>query len=179
MSMRLLASLALVGVTGGVAFGVTRQPAADAADPECAVAGPGSDVALHTASFGARQTVIAARPDEVPDVISDELDTYLKKQGAVLARRGQNGRVTVKVAWERDRRAAGVLEVTGKRLNRRGGRFRAEINGLYGGKRFAPIVPSEVFLSSTGCWRVRARAGKARVTYVVLVRSPRAGELER
>jgi hypothetical protein len=110
-------------------------------------------------------------------VISDELDAYLKEQGAVLGKRLHNGQVSVKAGWVRDRRAAGSLNVTGKRLNRSGGRFRAEVNRLYGGKKFAKVVPSTLFLSSTGCWHIRARAGNKRVTYVVRVRYPRAGEL--
>jgi hypothetical protein len=176
-----VAGLAAAGLTGGVALGIVRLSDGDAAtgDPECAVAGPKGDPALFTESFGARQTVIVVGRGEIPGVVSEELDAYLKEQGAVLGRREENGWMSVKAGWERDRRAAGRLKVTGKRLNRRGGRFRAEVSPVYGGKRFARIVPSDLFLSSTGCWRVRARAGKARVTYVVLVRRPRAGELER
>lgn len=100
-------------------------------------------------------------------------------QGAVFGRRLENGWVSVKAGWQRDRRAAGRLEVTGKRLDRRGGRFRAEINRLYGGTRFAKVVPSELILSSSGCWRFTATAGKARVSYIVTVRYPEVGELER
>lgn len=181
MLTRLVAILALIGVSGSVAFAVTRDPTSDVAtSPEqCRTSGPTSDARLYTASFGTRRTVIAVRPGEVPDPITDELDAYLKEQGAVLGTRADNGRVDIKAAWERDRRAAGVLTVTGKRLNRRGGRFRAEINRLYGGKKFAKVVPSKLFLSSPGCWRIRAKAGKAHATYVVLVRYPHPGELER
>lgn len=175
----LVVGLAAAGVAGGVTLGLTRQTTSDAATPGCAVSAPAKGAPLRTDSFGTRQTVIVVAPGEVPALIPDELDAYLREQGAVLAKRRGDGSVSVKVGWERDRRAAGRLRMSAKRLNRRGGRYRVEINDLYGGDRFARIVPSELFLSTTGCWRVRARAGKARVTYVVLVRRPNPGELDR
>jgi hypothetical protein len=176
---RLIVGVALAGIPSGVAVVMAHTPVAAgaASGGDCAVSGPRGDGPLSTDSFGRHQTVIAVRPGEVPSVISDELDAYLKEQGAVLGKRLQNGQVSVKAGWIRDRRAAGSLTVTGKRLDRSGGRFRADVNRLYGGKKFAKIVPSTLFLSSTGCWRIRARAGSKRVTYVVQVRYPRAGEL--
>lgn len=179
MPTRLAVGLALVVASGGVVLAAVGTPVAGVAAPdaECAASGPRGAGPLRTDSFGRRQTVIAVRPGEVPGVVTDELDAYLKEQGAVLGRRRQNGQISVKAGWVRDRRAAGSLSVTGKRLNRSGGRFRAEINRLYGGDKFAKVVPSELFPSSTGCWRIRAKAGGARVTYVVLVRYPREGEL--
>jgi hypothetical protein len=176
---RFVVGVALAGVSSGVVVVTARTPVADgaASGADCAVSGPRGDGPLGTDSFGRRQTVIAARPGEVSGVISDELDAYLKEQGAVLGRREQNGQVSMKAGWVRDRRAAGSLDVTGKRLNRSGGRFRAEVNRLYGGEKFAKVVPSVLFFGSTGCWRIRAKAGHARVTYVVQVRYPRPGEL--
>lgn len=96
----------------------------------------------------------------------------------MLGERGKGERVRVKAAWFRNRHAAGRLKVTGKRLDESGGRFRASINRLYGGKKFSRVIPSKLLMSSTGCWRYRARAGKARVKYVALIRYPHEGELE-
>ncbi|HWH93259.1 MAG TPA: hypothetical protein VNT03_05310 [Baekduia sp.] len=118
-------------------------------------------------------------PDEVPDVIPAALDAYLKEQGAVLGERMENGGISVKAAWVRDRRATGVLKVTGKRVHPAGGRFSADVNRLYGGKKFARIVPSQLRMSGPGCWRIRARAGSARVTYLVRCAIPSPPSYER
>ncbi len=169
----------VVGAWAGLTLGAVRTPAADVAtsDVACAVAAPHGSTPIRTDSFGSRLTVIAVAPGQVPNPVPAELDRYLKEQGAVLARRLKSGRISVKAAWLRDRRAAGRVNVTGQRLDRPGGSFRSKVNRHYGGKNFARIVPSELILSSTGCWRVQVRAGKARVTYDVQVRDPGDGEL--
>lgn len=182
VSARLVVGLLLLGgALGALALGSTTHTSKgdDSAQRsvECAVAGPERAGSLRTDSFGHRQTVIAVGRDEVPNPIPEELDAYLKEQGAVLGNRLTGGRISMKAAWIRNRRAAGRVLVTGRRLHRPGGWFRAKVNRRYGGKSFARIVPSELLLSSVGCWRVRAKAGKARVTYVVNVRLPRDGEL--
>lgn len=177
-----ISGVALVVIAGGVTLAIaSTDTTEDATQPalDCAASGPRNPSSLRTDSFGPRYTVIAVRDGEVPRSSEREFDDYLTRRGAVIGRRLEDGWISIKAGWQRDRRATGRLEVSGKLLNRRGGRFRALINRLYGGARFAKVVPSELRVSSSGCWRFTARAGKARVSYVVQVRTAEAGELER
>ncbi len=84
--------------------------------------------------------------------------------------------IDIKSMWRRDRRAAGRLHVRGRRLDQPGGRFYATIDRRYGGRRYSSFVPGGLVFSDVGCWQIKARAGRVRVTYVALVRAPEPGE---
>ncbi len=151
---------------------------------DCAVSGPASDdrSAPLRAGLPPKKTLIALTREEVrdlPDVLPAKVKSHLKREGALLVAGppSVDGMIEQKVPWFRDRRATGRLHVTGKRIDAPGGTFGVYINRRYGGKRFAYTVPGDLRFSEPGCWRIKARAGKARVTYVVLVRRPAPGEL--
>jgi hypothetical protein len=152
-----LAVAALVPV-GAYVAAASRDDAADrtAQDPDaapCDVAGPKRGSAI-TGSFGAKRTIVVPREEDdgVPP-------------GTTQARRRPDGSIYAKILWRRDpKRAAGRLRVTGTRLDGEGSTLRASLD--QGHRRF---VPSSLIFSDPGCWRVRARAGDARVRYVVKV----------
>ena len=151
---------------------------------ECPVSGPASDdrSAPLRAGLPPKQTLIALTRAEyraLPDVIPANVKSYLEKTGAMMITGlpRADGVIEQKVPWLRDRRATGRLHVTGKRIDAPGGKFGVYINRRYGGERFAYTVPGDMRFSEPGCWRIKARAGKVRVAYVVLVRRPTPGEL--
>lgn len=152
-----------------------------ATTPACAVAGPSFDdrrEPLRTA-LPRGNTLIVLSNDErkaLPDPLPRAISKYLDALGARIAPLAADGSTGGKSMWRRDRRAKGRLHVWGKRLDAPVGRFHAVIDRTYGGKRYSPFVPGTLNFSTTGCWRIKARAGQARVTYVVLVRRPAPGE---
>lgn len=192
----ILVALALAGTAASVGRAeepavtspAATSPAASTPAPtspaECAVSGPASDdrSAPLRAGLPPKKTLIALTREEVralPDVLPAKVKSHLKREGAwlVAGPPAAHGMIEQKVPWLRDRRATGRLHVTGKRIDAPGGTFGVYINRRYGGKRFAYTVPGDLRFSEPGCWRIKARAGKARVTYVVLVRRPAPGEL--
>lgn len=154
-----------------------------ATTPACPVTGPGLEdrrAALRT-GLPVGKTIIAldlAQRRALPDgPLPESVRKRLKEVGAFFGPLEDDGSVSVKSMWRKDlRRATGKLRVTGKRLDAPGGRFRVDQPRRYSERRDAPFVPGSLEFSSTGCWEIKGRAGKARVTYVALVRRPEPGE---
>ena len=182
-ALTFLAGLALI-VVGGAATGAA-DPAPttpigstpDAGTALCPVGGPAFEdrrEPLRTA-LPSKQTIIGlthAERRELPRVLPRALTAALSERGEMLASVERDGTISIKSMWRRDRRAAGRLHVTGARIDADGGRFFADLNRTYRRQRHAPFIPGSLNFSEPGCWRVTARAGQVRATYVVLVRLP-------
>lgn len=161
MSSRLLVlglAVAALATVGAYVATASRDDASDrtATEPEpagCDVTGPKRGSAI-SGSFGAKRTILVPR---------DENDGV--PPGMTQGRRRPDGSIYAKILWRRDpKRAAGRLRVTGRRLDGEGSTLRASLD--QGHRKF---VPSSLIFSDPGCWSVRARAGGARVRYVVNV----------
>jgi hypothetical protein len=86
--------------------------------------------------------------------------------GGVMAVIQRDGSIRVKVGWWRG--IPGRLVITGRRLDRPGGRVRADVppNESYGDTGF---IPSSIIFPSVGCWRVVGAQASARLVFVVEV----------
>lgn len=80
-----------------------------------------------------------------------------------------NGAIGTKSAVFRDHRAWGLLRVRGRRLPGRPGskRLRSFYSNHLGRK--SKVVPGAMVFPREGCWRIKARSGKARLVAVVWV----------
>jgi hypothetical protein len=85
--------------------------------------------------------------------------------GSSYAEIRPDGSIKAKLGWWRE--VEGRLRVTGRRLDAAARPLRARVPGGYDATGFQP---TSVTFPTTGCWRVRGRVGKARLTFVVLVR---------
>lgn len=77
-----------------------------------------------------------------------------------------DGSLAMKFPWWRGEGIRGPIEVSGRRLDRRGSGVTAEMPAGYGDTGFqasALVFPSE------GCWEVTARVGDAELSFVVEV----------
>jgi hypothetical protein len=96
--------------------------------------------------------------------------TALAPGGKMVATRQfvlPDGSMRIKFPWWGSRRAGADLRITGSSLNPPGGVARAHVSpGLTGAPHF---WASGVIFPVEGCWRVTARAGRARLTVVVFV----------
>lgn len=81
--------------------------------------------------------------------------------------RGPDGYLEMKFPWWRGGR--GRLRISGRRLDAPARPLRARVPGGYGDSGFQA---TEIEFPSPGCWRVRARAGRASLTFVTLVPQP-------
>lgn len=75
-----------------------------------------------------------------------------------------DGSLAMKFPWWRGEGIHGPIEVSGRRLDRRGSGVTAEMPADYGDTGFqasALVFPSE------GCWQVTARVGDAELSFVV------------
>jgi hypothetical protein len=84
--------------------------------------------------------------------------------GGSVATIGADGTIRVKQGWWRGQ--AGRLLITGRRLDRSAPPARANVPTGYGDTGFTPV---ELLFPTTGCWRVDARQGTAKLSYVVRV----------
>jgi hypothetical protein len=86
--------------------------------------------------------------------------------GGAMATIGRDGSITAKTGWWRGLR--GRLVVSGQRLDRRADPLRAAFPppNSYGATGF---VPSSLTFPTPGCWRVSARLGPARLSFVLSV----------
>jgi hypothetical protein len=94
--------------------------------------------------------------------------------GGVMAVIARDGSISLKLGWWRG--VPGRLVITGRRLDRPGGRIRADVppNESYGDVGF---IPSRITFPSLGCWRVVGKQGGASLTFVVKVtKVKRSGE---
>lgn len=185
----LLSAFAIAAIP--VTFVAAQAPTIDAplattapsTTPTCAVTGPRLDdprAALRT-GLPAKQTIIALDREQrkaLPDApLPGTVRARLKEVGAFFGPIDDDGTISVKSLWRKDlRRAKGRLRVTGTRLDAPGGRFSVDLNRDYSERRTANFVPGSLIFSTTGCWQINGRAGKARVTYVALVRRPEPEE---
>ena len=150
-----IAALATVGAYVALA---SRDYAPDSTDEDrdptgCDVAAPKRGSAI-SGSFGSELTVFVPRREEDGVPI-----------GMTQGRRQPDGSIYAKILWRRDpKRAGGRFRVTGRRLDGPGSSLRASLN-----QDHRKFVPSSLVFSDPGCWRVTARAGDARVRYVVRV----------
>jgi hypothetical protein len=103
-------------------------------------------------------------------------------EGLILATErtlNPNGTISEKFGWWAAPTTMGDLRISGKRFDRAIQRtVRTHISG-----GLDPNVPSGIRFWSTivtfptrGCWRLTGKLGAARLTFVVIVRKPRAGE---
>lgn len=181
----LLALLAVSAVAAGIATSVSRadEPAATtppATTPEqCVASGPDLGDRRAPLRTGLPSTIIGMTRKEIrafPNPLPRKVSAQLTKDDELIGSLDGEGWIGQKSIWRRDRRAAGYLHVTAKRIDAPGGQFRADLDRQYGGARYSPFVPGSLNFSEPGCWRVKGRAGDVRVTYVVLVRRPEPGE---
>ena len=77
----------------------------------------------------------------------------------------RDGSIRTKLGWWR---ARGTLRVTGRRLGSPTRRLRADV-GVVSWTAAGEFIPSLLFFPSTGCWRISATAGGARLVVVVRV----------
>lgn len=191
VSLNVVAALGAAALAGSVSradeapttpVAATTPSTPAATTPACAVSGPGLEdrrAALRT-GLPSGKTIIALDLEQrraLPDgPLPDKVRKRLKAVGAFFGPLDEDGSLSVKSMWRKDlRRATGKLRVTGKRLDGPG-RFSVDLNPDYSERRSAPFVPGSLVFSTTGCWQITGRAGKARVTYVALVRRPEPGE---
>jgi hypothetical protein len=77
----------------------------------------------------------------------------------------RDGSVSQKFLWLGTRHGAKRLRVRGRRLDAPAPPLRSRIS-----QHLAPkLWPSGLIFPTTGCWRVKARAGSARISFVLLV----------
>jgi hypothetical protein len=76
----------------------------------------------------------------------------------------KDGSIGVKWPWWRD--VTGRLKIEGRRLDKSGGRLRADIPSAYGVRGFQP---TSIYFASEGCWEVTGRAGGTSLTFVTVV----------
>jgi hypothetical protein len=76
----------------------------------------------------------------------------------------KDGSIGVKWPWWRN--VTGRLRIDGRRLDKSGGRLRADIPAAYGVRGFQP---TSIYFASEGCWEVTGRAGGTTLTFVTLV----------
>jgi hypothetical protein len=181
---RALASLAVLVAIGAVTSGSyadepPRATTAPTTPAQCVASGPELEdrsaplrTALPSTIVGLTRREFRALPNPIPRKLSAQLTAGDTLIGSLNAK----GWIGQKSIWRRDRRAAGYLHVSARRIDAPGGRFRASLDRQYGGSRYSPFVPGSLNFSEPGCWRVKGRAGDVRVTYVVLVRRPHPGE---
>jgi hypothetical protein len=81
-----------------------------------------------------------------------------------------DGSISIKWPWWRGVR--GGLELTGRRLDKSAPPLRSRIAPGYGPTGFQA---TGIIFATAGCWEVTGSAGKARLTFVTLVRRPRRG----
>jgi hypothetical protein len=72
----------------------------------------------------------------------------------------------IEIKWPWFRGEAGTVRITGRKLDGRPARLRADVPDGYGATGF---VPSALIFPSEGCWRVTGRVVDARLTFVTLV----------
>lgn len=160
----------LVGV-GGVAAVLliwAMEPTSDGNSmrsdkARCVTTVPAShrDSAIYAEFPGPEVEIVPVRAGQVPPY-----GTYPGEMHA-------DGTIRVKVLWRRTRSAAGPLAVTGKRIDGGKGTLRARLDASHDSRQpFRAFVPSSLFLSSPGCWRIEAVAGSESVKYTVEVAEP-------
>jgi hypothetical protein len=77
----------------------------------------------------------------------------------------KDGSIRTKLGWWA---ARGTLRVSGRRLDRPAPPLRADVGGV-SSTASGPFIPSLLYFSSTGCWKVTATAGGARLQAIVRV----------
>ena len=85
--------------------------------------------------------------------------------GGVWATVNPNGSISAKLGWWRGP-PGGKLVIGGRRLDGRAAPLHAHVPAGYGTRGFQP---SGVTFSTTGCWQVVGKAGRAKLTFVVKV----------
>jgi hypothetical protein len=106
---------------------------------------------------------------EVVPVRAGQAQPYGTYPGEMQA----DGTIRIKVLWRRTRSATGPLAVTGRRTDGGEGTLRASVDANHDSEqRFSAFVPSSLFFSSPGCWRIEAVAGSESVEYTVEVADP-------
>ncbi len=113
-----------------------------------------------------------AAPGDQPTAISygnGRLYTELWPYGTVIADPNyveDDGSIGMKWPWVRGAGVSGPIMITGHRLDGQGS-LRAEIhNEAYGSTGF---VPSGLYFSSEGCWKIEATVGADSLSVVTLV----------
>jgi hypothetical protein len=110
------------------------------------------------ALIGQKATIVGI-PDGLPPADADPGVSYF------LAKPG--GAIVQKFPWFRDHRARGDVSVKGQTIPPGPKPLRAQINNDRGpGKH---VVPGNLILPRTGCWRVSAKSGSAKLRFVVWV----------
>jgi hypothetical protein len=105
-----------------------------------------------------------------------KLWTLLAPYGVVVAPDEwieKDGSIGIKWPWWRH--VTGRLRIEGRRLDKSGGRLRADIPSAYGGRGFQP---TSIYFATEGCWEVTGKVGETTLTFVTVVVKASAYALE-
>jgi hypothetical protein len=81
-----------------------------------------------------------------------------------------DGSVKEKLPWWGSKKASRRLVITGRRLDQADAHLRTRVSQGSRAEGAPHFWPSYVWFAHPGCWRITARAGKARLRMTVLVR---------
>ena len=152
--MRILAALA---VTCGTAAVSSALPEPSRAAFRCQVSSPTAHPHPYF-DFGNTRIAVGLPPRATFVAVPDG------KPGWAFVQR--DGWIRTKIGWWT---ADGPPRVSGRRLDRPGRPLRDDMGPLSYGTPGGPFYPSLLYFPTTGCWRITATAGGARLVAVVRV----------
>jgi hypothetical protein len=161
-----VATVALAACGGSQATGTA--PAAGEASPArasgaaapCPVTRPGGTVpAAEGFDYGNRFLAVALWPRGT--LVAGPLP-----DGGSYAKIGPDGSIAAKLGWWRA--GEGSLTIEGERLDAQAPPLRADVPAGYGPTGFQP---TRLTFPTQGCWKLAGSVGRARLTFVVLVRT--------
>jgi hypothetical protein len=156
---RILAAAAIAVALSGCLGEHDPPPASKAAGP-CHVTTPGGDVSFGSPGFdyGNGRLGVALWPGGV--LVAGPLP-----DGSSYADVMPDGSIVAKLGWWRA--VEGRLSIAGQRLDAAAPSLRADVPAGYGSSGFQA---TGLTFPTPGCWRVIGSAGRASLTFVVLVR---------
>jgi hypothetical protein len=154
-----LAALALTAVLAGCAGKPNSVPASKAAG-HCPVTAPGGKVPLGSNGFNYGNGSLGVTLWPKGKLVAGRLP-----DGSSYAETRSDGSIQAKLGWWRA--VEGQLRIEGKRLDAPAPPLRAYIPDGYGPTGFQA---TGLTFPAQGCWKVAGSLGRARLTFVVLVR---------